>query len=321
MSEMFPMRVIARVHSDFSTKFGVPRQSGLVDALEATVVFEPPYRNADALRGLEDFSHLWLVWVFDQAVRDTWSPTVRPPRLGGNARMGVFATRSPFRPNPIALSAVALAGIDHSPDLGPVLRIRGADLMDGTPILDIKPYIPYADCIPQARGGFAAVPAGAELTVHIPPELAEIFPAERIPGPGISTTRSGYTALPSPAMRSASGWRGTPSRWWTSGRRTQPLDGWKRTPLRMEGRAFFQSFFFLRTRVRPIYRGLTQKMYTMAAASSTAVAAGRHPLYHPASTTAAWKAQYMGTPPAAAPASPPVRSSPAPPPEAGPRDR
>lgn len=180
MSEMFPMRVIARVHSDFSTKFGVPRQSGLVDALEATVVFEPPYRNADALRGLEDFSHLWLVWVFDQAVRDTWSPTVRPPRLGGNARMGVFATRSPFRPNPIALSAVALAGIDHSPGLGPVLRIRGADLMDGTPILDIKPYIPYADCIPQARGGFAAVPAGAELTVHIPPELAEIFPAERL---------------------------------------------------------------------------------------------------------------------------------------------
>lgn len=180
MTEMFPMRVIARVHSDFSSKFGIPRQSGLVNALEATVVFEPAYRNSDALRGLEDFSHLWLVWVFDQAVRETWSPTVRPPRLGGNARMGVFATRSPFRPNPIALSAVGLAGIDYPADLGPVLRIRGADLMDGTPILDIKPYIPYADCIPQARGGFAAVPAGAKLTVRIPPELAGAFPPERL---------------------------------------------------------------------------------------------------------------------------------------------
>ena len=184
MSQEFAMRTIARVRSDFSTKFGVPRQSGLVDALEATVVFEPEYRNADALRGLEGFSHLWLVWVFDQAVRTggqrTWSPTVRPPRLGGNARLGVFATRSPFRPNPIALSAVALAGIEQTADLGPVLRIRGADLMDGTPVLDIKPYIPYADCVPEALGGFAAAPPDREsLEVELPPELLERVPPER----------------------------------------------------------------------------------------------------------------------------------------------
>ena len=138
MSE-FSMKVIARIHSDFSSKFGVPRQSGLVDALEATVVFEPEYRNADALRGMEGFSHLWLVWVFDKAARSTWSPTVRPPRLGGNERMGVFATRSPFRPNPIALSCVRLAGVEHTKEYGTVLRIRGADLMDGTPILAITP--------------------------------------------------------------------------------------------------------------------------------------------------------------------------------------
>ena len=173
------MRVIARIHSDFSTKFGVPRQSGLVDALESTVVFEPEYRNMDALRGLEDFSHLWLVWVFDKAVRRDWSPTVRPPRLGGNRRMGVFATRSPFRPNPIALSSVKLAGIEQTPNLGPVLHILGADLMDGTPILDIKPYIPYADAHPEALGGFAAVPAGETLEVIIPPELLEKIPPER----------------------------------------------------------------------------------------------------------------------------------------------
>ena len=179
MSQEFSMRVIARIHSDFSTKFGVPRQSGLVDALESTVVFEPEYRNPDALRGLEDFSHLWLVWVFDKAVRRDWSPTVRPPRLGGNRRMGVFATRSPFRPNPIALSSVKLAGIEQTAEQGPVLHIRGADLMDGTPILDIKPYIPYADAHPEALGGFAAVPAGETLEVIIPPELLEKIPPER----------------------------------------------------------------------------------------------------------------------------------------------
>ena len=174
----FSMKVIARIRSDFATKFGVPRQSGLVDALESTIVFEPEYRNTDALRGLEGFSHIWLVWVFDKAARDTWSPTVRPPRLGGNARMGVFATRSPFRPNPIALSCVRLAGIEETEE-GTVLRIRGADLMDGTPILDIKPYIPYADCKPEALGGFASAPAGETLEVVIPQELLAKVPESR----------------------------------------------------------------------------------------------------------------------------------------------
>lgn len=173
------MRVIARIHSDFSTKFGVPRQSGLVDALESTIIFEPEFRNADALRGLDGFSHLWLVWVFDQAIRETWSPTVRPPRLGGNQRMGVFATRSPFRPNPIALSSVKLAGIEQTAEFGTVLKIRGADLMDGTPILDIKPYIPYADSHPDAVGGFASAPAGETLEVSISPELLERIPGNR----------------------------------------------------------------------------------------------------------------------------------------------
>ena len=173
------MRPIARIHSDFSTKFGVPRQSGLVDALESTIVFEPEFQNEDALRGLEGFSHIWLVWVFDQAVRKDWSPTVRPPRLGGNTRMGVFATRSPFRPNPIALSCVKLAGMERTTDRGTVLRVLGADLMDGTPILDIKPYVPYADSHPEALGGFAAVPAGETLKVVIPPELLEKVPEDR----------------------------------------------------------------------------------------------------------------------------------------------
>lgn len=175
----FAMKTVARIHSDFATKFGVPRQSGLVEALEALVVFEPEYRNPAALRGLEGFSHLWLVWVFDRAVRKGWSPTVRPPRLGGNARLGVFATRSPFRPNPIALSAVALAGIEETKEYGTVLRVRGADLADGTPILDIKPYLPYADCRPEATGGFASAPAGETLRVEFPPELLEKVPPER----------------------------------------------------------------------------------------------------------------------------------------------
>ena len=179
MHQEFTMRPIARIHSDFSTKFGVPRQSGLVDSLEATVVFEPEFRNPDALRGLEGFSHIWLVWVFDQAIRKEWSPTVRPPRLGGNTRVGVFATRSPFRPNPIALSCVKLAGMEETADHGMVLRILGADLMDGTPILDIKPYIPYADSHPEALGGFAAVPAGETLEVVIPSELLEKVPESR----------------------------------------------------------------------------------------------------------------------------------------------
>ena len=177
-NETMTLKVIAHIHTAFPTKFGIPRQSGLVDGLRGEIIFTPEYRNADALRGLEDFSHIWLVWQFSGAVRESWSPTVRPPRLGGNTRMGVFATRSPFRPNPIALSCVKLAGIRQTAE-GPVLRVRGADLVNGTPILDIKPYIPYADSHPDALGGFAAVPAGETLSVSIPPALLAQVPAER----------------------------------------------------------------------------------------------------------------------------------------------
>ena len=150
------MKIIAHIHNGFTTKFGIPRQSGLASSVRAEIVFEPEYRNPDALRGLEDFSHLWLIWEFSEAKRDFWSPTVRPPRLGGNKRMGVFATRSPFRPNPIGLSCVKIEEILWQTDRGPVIRVSGADLMDGTPIYDIKPYLPYADCHPEAAGGFAA---------------------------------------------------------------------------------------------------------------------------------------------------------------------
>lgn len=167
------MRVIARIQTDFTTKFGVPRQSGLVPETQGRIVFEPPYRNPDALRGLDGFSHLWLIWQFSEAVREEWSPTVRPPRLGGNARMGVFATRSPFRPNAIGLSSVALCGIDlHTPD-GPVIRVAGADLTDGTPILDIKPYLAYTDSHPDATGGFVAGLGERRLTVSCDPDLLE----------------------------------------------------------------------------------------------------------------------------------------------------
>lgn len=176
MSDQFEMRAIAHVHSDFGSKFGVPRQSGLVDALQATIVFEEPYRNPDALRGLEGFSHIWLVWVFHQVHQSKWSPTVRPPRLGGNQRVGVFASRSPFRPNPIGLSSVRLERIELTGPQGPVLHIRGADLVDGTPILDIKPYLPYADSIPEAAGGFASGGAPARLEVACPPELLARVP-------------------------------------------------------------------------------------------------------------------------------------------------
>ena len=167
------MEIIATIRSDFPTKFGIPRQSGLVEELRSAVVFEPEYRNPDALRGLEGFSHLWLIWQFSQAVRESWSPTVRPPRLGGNVRMGVFATRSPFRPNPIGLSCVRLERIEQHPQWGPVLWVAGADLMDGTPIYDVKPYLPYADCRPEAVGGFASQPKEASLRVECPLELLE----------------------------------------------------------------------------------------------------------------------------------------------------
>ena len=169
------LSLIAHIHTPVAEKCGVPRQSGLAPTA-GRIVFAPEYRNPDALRGLEGFSHLWLVWVFDRAARDGWSPTVRPPRLGGNQRMGVFATRSPFRPNPIGLSCVELSGVEWDTTDGPVLHVRGADLVDGTPILDIKPYIPYADSHPDAMGGFASVPAGETLEVVIPPELLARIP-------------------------------------------------------------------------------------------------------------------------------------------------
>ena len=168
---------IARMHSDFSSKFGIPRQSGLVQQLESTIVFEPAYRNADALRGIEDFTHLWLIWQFSEAVRQDWSPTVRPPRLGGNTRMGVFATRSPFRPNNLGLSCVQLLGVEITPDVGTVLHVGGADLLDGTPIFDIKPYIPYADCHPEATGGFTDSAGDFLLSVDFPPNLLNRLPA------------------------------------------------------------------------------------------------------------------------------------------------
>ena len=177
--EQSTFTVIARMHSDFDQKFGIPRQSGLVEELESTIVFEPEFRNPDALRGLEGFSHLWIVWEFSKARRETWSPTVRPPRLGGNQRLGVFATRSPFRPNPIGLSCVRLVGVEQTAEFGPVIRVAGADLLNGTPIYDIKPYLPYADCKPEAVGGFASAPKEATLTVHIPEEFVEKIPEEK----------------------------------------------------------------------------------------------------------------------------------------------
>jgi tRNA-Thr(GGU) m(6)t(6)A37 methyltransferase TsaA len=170
------MKVIARVHSEFSSKFGIPRQSGLVKELRAQIIFEPKYRNPDALRGVEGFSHLWLIWEFSQSVREDWSPTVRPPRLGGNERLGVFATRSPFRPNPIGLSCVELERVEWEGPQGPVLHILGADLLDKTPIYDIKPYLPYVEAHPKARGGFAQGGDNYRLAVEIPAEWHSRIP-------------------------------------------------------------------------------------------------------------------------------------------------
>lgn len=173
------MKAIAHIESDFRDKFGIPRQSGLVPQTRARIVFEPEYRNPDALRGIDGYSHLWLIWSFSKAERDGWSPTVRPPRLGGNTRMGVFATRSPFRPNAIGLSCVTLEEIHlHTPQ-GPVLVVGGADLLDGTPIVDIKPYLPHIDSHPEARGGFAAEKADYALTVDFPKALLEQIDADR----------------------------------------------------------------------------------------------------------------------------------------------
>ena len=170
------MQIIARMKSDFPTKFGIPRQSGLVDSLHSTIIFEPEFRNPDALRGIEDFSHLWIIWQFSEAVRDDWSPTVRPPRLGGNTRLGVFATRSPFRPNSIGLSSVRLLGVEHTENCGTVLHVAGADLMDGTPIFDIKPYIPYGDCHSDATGGFTDTAEDFLLNVDFPADLLSKLP-------------------------------------------------------------------------------------------------------------------------------------------------
>ena len=167
---------IATIHNDYTAKFGIPRQSGLVEEVESKIIFEPEYRNADALRGIEGYSHLWLLWVFSQAIREGWSPTVLPPRLGGKTRMGVFATRSPFRPNPIGLSSVKLLDVElHTKD-GPVLHVAGADLMDGTPILDIKPYLPFTDSHPDALGGFADPVRDYHLEVVFPDSLLQQVP-------------------------------------------------------------------------------------------------------------------------------------------------
>ena len=172
------MKIIAHIENDFSTKFGIPRQRGLVNSLRSRIVFAPEYRNPDAFRGLEDFSHVWLIWEFSQAVRQKWSPTVRPPRLGGNTRMGVFATRSPFRPNPVGLSAVQLEEVVlHGAD-APYLVVSGADLMNGTPIYDIKPYLPHIDSHPDARGGFAVPAAEHRLKVVFPEQWLEKVPEQ-----------------------------------------------------------------------------------------------------------------------------------------------
>lgn len=177
--ENINIQIIARMRSDFATKFGIPRQSGLVEELRSTIVFEPEYRNADALRGIDGFSHLWIIWQFSEAVRSDWSPTVRPPRLGGNTRMGVFATRSPFRPNHLGLSCVKLLGVEETEEFGTVLHVGGADLMDGTPIFDIKPYVPYADCHPEAAGGFTDTAGEYLLQVVFPEELLSLLPADK----------------------------------------------------------------------------------------------------------------------------------------------
>ena len=173
---MAEMKIIARIRTPFKTKFGIPRQSGVAAEVKGEIVFEPDYRETEAVRGLEGFLHIWLIWCFTEAVSDKWSPTVRPPRLGGNVRMGVFATRSPFRPNPIGLSSVKLERIEYTADRGPVLHVRGADLMDGTPIFDIKPYVAYADSHPAASGGFTDTAEFKKLRVELDDGVTEPLP-------------------------------------------------------------------------------------------------------------------------------------------------
>ena len=167
------LNIIAKMHSDFPTKFGIPRQSGVVESLRSTIIFEPEYRNPDTLRGLEDFSHIWIIWGFSEASNHSWSPTVRPPRLGGNSRLGVFATRSPFRPNPLGLSSVRVLEIENTFGNGMVIHVSGADLMDGSPIYDIKPYVPYADSHTDATAGFVSQNGVSLLQVEIPDDLLD----------------------------------------------------------------------------------------------------------------------------------------------------
>lgn len=170
------MKIIARIYTGFAEKFGIPRQSGITKGATGRIVFEPEYRNPDALRGIDGYSHLWLIWNFSEAEREGWSPTVRPPRLGGNKKMGVFATRSPYRPNPIGLSSVRLIGVEHTEREGDVLIVSGADILSGTPIYDIKPYLAYTDSHPDATGGFADGVRGDALRVVFPEELISIIP-------------------------------------------------------------------------------------------------------------------------------------------------
>lgn len=176
------IKPVARIRSDFKEKFGIPRQSGRAPALQAEIVFEPEYKNPDALRGIEEFSHLWLIFDFSAAHRENWSATVRPPRLGGNARVGVFASRSPFRPNPIGLSCVRLLRVEKREKEGCVLLVSGADLLDGTPVFDIKPYLPFADCIPTATGGYAAEHENHRLEVDFADDLLRRIPEEKRAG-------------------------------------------------------------------------------------------------------------------------------------------
>ena len=178
-TEGLQLKRIARISSDFPTKFGIPRQSGLVSSLKSTIIMEPEYRDIHAFRGIEEYTHLWLIWEFSEAVRDTWSPTVLPPRLGGKTRMGVFATRSPFRPNALGLSSVRFDGLEIDPVLGPLLHVSGADLMDGTPIYDIKPYLPFTDSHPDASAGFAAPVYSKSLQVVFPDEKLALIPEDK----------------------------------------------------------------------------------------------------------------------------------------------
>ena len=173
------MKIIGHIRTDFPSKFGIPRQSGLVPELKGIITFEPEFRNPEAFRGLEEFSHIWILWKFSKSEKEHWSATVKPPRLGGKKRMGVFATRSPYRPNDIGLSSVKLEKVCYEPDKGPILYVSGADLMDGTPIYDIKPYIAYSDCHPDAKSGFADLVRGKVLLVDFPKELLELYPEEK----------------------------------------------------------------------------------------------------------------------------------------------